>query len=188
MTPAQLLAYLGPAALIAAAALAAVAAGVRLAGGRLDGRVALTLGLALFFLTLTQYPLPDRAALDCTGGGAEAILRPFATLDHVARLWRQGAAQGHAAGLWLGSKVIQAAAMNFALCAAIGAALARHAPAPRAALVLGAGLSLSAETAQLTGLFGLYPCAFRHFEVDDLILNIGGVAAGHAAMRRLRRG
>jgi glycopeptide antibiotics resistance protein len=41
--------------------------------------------------------------------------------------------------------------------------------------------------AQLTGLFGLYPCAWRTFEVDDLILNIGGLMAGFALMRRYAR-
>jgi glycopeptide antibiotics resistance protein len=38
----------------------------------------------------------------------------------------------------------------------------------------------------LTGLFGLYPCAFRTFEVDDLIFNISGLLAGFAMMRRWR--
>jgi glycopeptide antibiotics resistance protein len=42
--------------------------------------------------------------------------------------------------------------------------------------------------AQLTGLFGLYPCAFRTFEVDDLIFNISGLMAGFAVLRWWRPG
>ncbi len=188
MTPDQLLAYLGPAFLYAGAATLAAFTGLRLAGLRIDARHALTLFLALFFLALTQFPLPDRATLDCSAGGAEAILRPFATLDHIARQWRWWRNEpeiGLAA--WAGNKVIQAAVMNFALCAAIGAAFARHAGRVWGALLLAVALSGGAELAQLTGLFGLYPCAFRHFEVDDLILNIGGLMAGFALMRRWRR-
>lgn len=190
MTPDQLLAYLGPAFLYAGAAMLAAFALLRLAGARIDGRHALTLFLALFFLALTQFPLPDRASLDCSQGGAEAILKPFATLDHLIRLWRYGARHGATVDLWLGNKVVQAAVMNFVLCAGIGAAFARHAGGASTigqALLLGVVLSGGAELAQLTGLFGLYPCAFRHFEVDDLILNIGGLMAGFLLMRRWRR-
>lgn len=191
MTIGQLPSYLGPAFLYAGGGSLAASVALRLARARVDGRHALTLFLALFFLALTQFPLPDRAALDCSQGGAEAILRPFATLDHIARLWRWWRNEpGIGLGAWIGSKVIQAAVMNFVLCAAIGAAFARHArgvfPAGQA-LLLGVALSGGAELAQLTGLFGLYPCAFRHFEVDDLILNIGGLMVGFLLMRRWRR-
>ena len=188
MTPDELLAYLGPAFLYAGGAMLAAFALLRLAGAQVDGRHALTLFLALFFLALTQFPLPDRATLDCSDGGAEAILKPFTTLDHIARLWRWWRNEpGIGLAAWAGSKVIQAAVMNFALCAAIGAAFARHVAGPGAAwwaLGLAVLLSGGAELAQLTGLFGLYPCAWRYFEVDDLILNIGGLMAGFALARR----
>ena len=190
MNPAELLAYLGPALGYAALGTALVWPLWR-GVVRVDGRHALTLFLALFFLALTQFPLPDRATLDCTQGGAEAILQPLATLDHVLRLWRWTRNDTSIwPSAWVASKVLQAAAMNFLLCAAIGAALARHSAGPQAgwrALGMGVALSGGAELAQLTGLFGLYPCAYRHFEVDDLILNIGGLMAGFALMSRWRR-
>lgn len=47
------------------------------------------------------------------------------------------------------------------------------------------------ETAQLTGLFGAYPFAFRTFDVDDILWNtLGGVVGwglGHLAVRLTRR-
>jgi glycopeptide antibiotics resistance protein len=54
------------------------------------------------------------------------------------------------------------------------------------AFACGAVLSLTAEILQLTGLLGFYPCPYRQFEVDDLILNIGGVMAGVALARLFR--
>ena len=47
----------------------------------------------------------------------------------------------------------------------------------------GFGLSLTVELTQLTGLWGLYPCPYRQFDVDDLILNTTGVALGFAVVR-----
>lgn len=38
--------------------------------------------------------------------------------------------------------------------------------------------SLLIETSQLTGIFGLYPCAYRLFDVDDLIWNTSGGLLG----------
>ena len=45
-------------------------------------------------------------------------------------------------------------------------------------LALGFGASLLIETAQLTGLFGLYPYAYRMFDVLDLFCNTMGAAFG----------
>lgn len=189
MSPAQLLAYLGPALVYAACAVALVSALLWPTRLRLGGPQVLTLFLALFFLALTQHPLPDRAALDCSGGGVAPILTPFATFEHVTRLWRYGQRHPEAGlSVWIGNLAIQAAVMNLVLCAAIGAAFARHAGGRRPwrrALGLGVLLSGGAELAQLTGLFGLYPCAWRTFEVDDLIFNIGGLMAGFAGARAM---
>ncbi len=188
MSPLELFVYLGYAAMIAVAAAGGIWALLR-QPLEFDGRHLLTLTLALFFLTLTQYPLPDPAMLDCTDGGVAPILRPFETLAHVQRMvvWNRNDPDAVTWATWVGSKVLQAAAMNLVLCAAIGAAMARHLQARRPRLVaFGVAVLLSggAELAQLTGLFGLYPCAWRTFEVDDLILNIGGLMTGFTLMRR----
>lgn len=39
--------------------------------------------------------------------------------------------------------------------------------------------TLTFEVSQLTGLFGLYPCPYRVFDVDDLILNTSGALLGY---------
>ena len=66
----------------------------------------------------------------------------------------------------------------------------------RLGLLPTAGISLAAtcliEAAQLTGLFGVYPFAFRTFDVNDLMCNtLGGLigwALGHLAVTLTRRG
>jgi glycopeptide antibiotics resistance protein len=45
---------------------------------------------------------------------------------------------------------------------------------------------LAVELTQLTGIWGLYPCPYRQFDVDDLILNTTGVVIGFALARVLR--
>jgi hypothetical protein len=189
VTLTELIAYLGPAAVIAAGLAALLWICFRRPFG-LGNRHALTLFLVLFFLTLTQYPLPDPATLDCSDGGVAPILRPFETVAHIQRMlvWHENDPAAVTWRTWVGSKVLQAAAMNLLLCAAIGASLVLQGGVGwRGALGVAVGLSGGAELAQLTGLFGLYPCSFRTFEVDDLIFNISGLMAGFALMQRWRR-
>lgn len=45
---------------------------------------------------------------------------------------------------------------------------------------MGFAVSLLIETAQLTGIFHLYPCSYRLFDVDDLIWNTLGALLGYA--------
>jgi hypothetical protein len=45
---------------------------------------------------------------------------------------------------------------------------------------VGFGLSLLIETTQLTGVWGLYSCAYRYFDVGDLITNTTGAVVGSA--------
>lgn len=48
------------------------------------------------------------------------------------------------------------------------------------ATLLAAGLSLAIELTQLTGIWGMYDCAYRIFDVDDLITNTAGGLLGAA--------
>lgn len=58
------------------------------------------------------------------------------------------------------------------------------------AILVGLGISLVIETTQLTGVWGLYPCAYRVFDVDDLLMNTTGAVLGSllafAVPRRFR--
>jgi hypothetical protein len=185
MTPADAVAYLGPALIYAALmtlgwlALASALPFLPRPGSRAQ----LSLLLILFFLILTQYPFPEPETLDCSTGGAQPLWWPFSYLDHVHRLWRQS----KPLSVWLQDRVILGTALNFVLCAVIGLALARHVggrrPWTRVA-VLAVLLSGGAELTQLTATFGFYPCPYRYFETSDLINNIGGILAGFWLGRR----
>lgn len=187
MTPSGILSWFGPAFLLAfllAMLLWSVARGW---GAGLDGRHLLSLCAILFFLALTQTPLPTLASLDCTHGGRAPDFTPFISLRLLAQFW---AWKGLDPSAWLGNRLFQATVMNVVIPALIGMALARHMSGRRAimrATALGFSLSLLAETAQATGLFWLYPCAWRRFLVDDLIANTAGVALGFALISHLRR-
>ncbi|MEI2811788.1 MAG: VanZ family protein [Nocardioides sp.] len=49
-----------------------------------------------------------------------------------------------------------------------------------ASVVLGFLVSVSIEVTQITGVWGLYRCAYRTFDVDDLITNTAGALIGGA--------
>ncbi len=54
-------------------------------------------------------------------------------------------------------------------------------------LALSVAVTVLIETAQLTGLFGLYPFAYRTFDVDDILFNSLGGVAGWGCGRALDR-
>jgi glycopeptide antibiotics resistance protein len=47
------------------------------------------------------------------------------------------------------------------------------------AFAIALGATLTFELSQITGLFSLYPCPYRTFEVDDLLLNTAGAMVGY---------
>ncbi len=55
------------------------------------------------------------------------------------------------------------------------------------AAIFGFAVSLLVETAQLTGLFGIYPYAYRTFDVDDLVWNTSGAVIGWCAAAGVNR-
>lgn len=46
------------------------------------------------------------------------------------------------------------------------------------ATVVGFALSLAIETTQVTGVWGLYPCSYRLFDMGDLMANTAGALLG----------
>lgn len=178
MSPTVALAYLG-----GAAGYGALLAGVLLLGWTTLRRRPPTwaeCGLALsaaFALFLGLHPFPDPADVACQA----PRLRPFAFWQDYTRLWHADASLR----AWLTLLGAVAPAMNVVLFAPVGLCLGVLGIRPAAAALTGLALSLVIETAQLTGLWGIYPCAYRRSETDDLLLNTFGVWAGAVAMRRL---
>lgn len=129
----------------------------------------------LVFIFLTQHPFPPLGQLDCPVRTTQAQLRPFRFWTIFTRLHNQGVSYAEL----LHNRGMAATVMNFVVCAVIGTTIPRHTMRLRATLFFGVGLTLAVELTQLTGLWGLYPCAYRQFDVDDLILNSLGVVVGY---------
>ena len=179
MSLAGLLTYL-----TGAAGYALVASAVLLALGRIAGwraraaQAGLVLAVAfVIFLGLSPFPAPE--AVVCKA----PILRPFHFLDGYVDYWRRGVPPE----VWLRSNTIITPVANFLFFAVVGALLATQTRRASVALMLGAGVSGAIEISQLSGLYGIYPCPYRTFETDDLILNTAGVLGGFLVSHRLRR-
>lgn len=144
--------------------------------GRLAGRSLIpwlpVIASVSFFFWLTQHPLPDPAQMTCPNPDVAPRLVPFLFLDTLADHLSGRNTRG------LRDIELASALMNFVLCMIIGATLIWRGVSQAGTVLAGAALSLFIETTQLTGTWGIFPCAYRVFDVDDLILNIGGVAAG----------
>lgn len=96
-------------------------------------------------------------------------LRPFASLDDIVQ----------AATFELKKQAFLQVFFNFVLFLPFGFFLRyRYRRGPLVTVLAGFALSLAIELTQLTGDWGLYPCAYRLFDVDDLITNTAGAAAG----------
>lgn len=185
MTMAGLVAFVGGAGLFSLAGTG----GIWLLG-RLLGRPPAPAGIAfaaltLFFLGLTHLPLPDPATMTCPRPWTDPLLTPF---RFVTRLSEILAAPGRIRGELLAVGAL-AVLMNLMLLVAIGWAFARATGAGwGAALIFAAALPLAVELTQLTGVWGLWPCPWRQFDVDDLILNFSGVILGYGLARTGQRG
>ncbi|WP_131104101.1 ElyC/SanA/YdcF family protein [Ornithinimicrobium sufpigmenti] len=128
--------------------------------------------------TYTIVPLPDPATLECAGDAPVQLL-PLASLGDV-----DVATHG------LRDPALVQLVANVALFVPFGM-LVRHLLAPRrpawVVVLAAAGTSLLVELTQLTGVWGLYPCAYRIFDVDDLLTNTLGATLGLLLAPLLRR-
>ncbi|BDR53898.1 teicoplanin resistance protein VanZ [Bombiscardovia apis] len=118
--------------------------------------------LALVFFTL--WPMPDNRALFCATHHYPAQLHPLQFLTDLATGGREAFFQ---------------IVFNIIFFVPLGFIMGRvfrwrfYLAIPASFLT-----SLMIETAQLTGAFGLVGCAYRHFDVDDLIWNTSGAIIG----------
>jgi glycopeptide antibiotics resistance protein/uncharacterized RDD family membrane protein YckC len=158
--------------------------------GRAGGWATLVLYGFLFYLLAavmqTVMPLPaDPAGYCATQNYASTPqLRPFYFVQVI---------EERAAGDWslasiMDNAALWSTALNVVLLAPLSVFLRylfRFRPLP--SIAIGFGVSLLFELTQLTGLWFIYPCAYRLFSVDDLILNTAGAAIGAALAGPLSR-
>lgn len=123
------------------------------------------------FMAFTLYPLPDNPASFCA---AHHITPQLNLFEFVGDLIKNGGA-----ALW---QIM----FNLVLFMPLGMFL-RNLFGQKFWKSIGLTLLASAfiEVAQLTGLFGIFPCSYRLFDVDDLLFNTLGAAAGFGLARWL---
>ena len=124
-------------------------------------------GVALW--TYTLVPLPDSMDYTCVG----PLLEPGQSF----RLLRGSGVRSPQ--LLAANPYFWQTALNVALFVPFGYFVRRVLGGGfLVAGLLGFGTSLLIEATQLTGVWGVFPCASRFFEVDDLITNTAGAVIG----------
>lgn len=152
-----------------------VAVSYRRRGGFGFGRFVVWSAALVYLMAIWTYtllPLPDPDAIRCAGVNLDL----FAFADDVrGAIGRRGrAALADPAVLQLLLNVLLFLPLGFFLRVLAGRGILT-------ALLVGAGLSAFIEVTQLTGVWGLYPCAYRVFDVDDLLTNTVGAVLGSLA-------
>ena len=148
--------------------------------GRAGGWTTVVFYSFLFYMLAialqTIVPLPADASYCAAHTYASSPqLRPFYFVEVVSQR-----ARGHwSPGAILHNPALWSTALNVVMLAPFGLFL-RYLWGVRlvATALAGFGVSLFFELTQLTGLWFVYPCPYRLFSVDDLILNTAGVAVG----------
>ncbi|WP_214367252.1 VanZ family protein [Pseudonocardia sp. H11422] len=164
-----------------------VAVSFRRRGALGAGHVVLAVGTLVYGLALVAYvllPLPDVDAAFCTRYArlGEPQLRPLQFLRDI-----RSEQVGSGARALVANPAVQQVVFNVALFLPFGAFLRYLGKRSILfATVAGAGVSLLIEFTQLTGIWGVYPCPYRLFDVDDLLANTTGALLGAAAAPLLR--
>lgn len=129
-------------------------------------------GTALFAYTFL--PLPERSQAWCDANAAHVNMQPFQFLTDIRR---------ETTGLSLlqvaTSFAVLQVAFNVLLFVPLGVIVRRYFHRSAiATIAVGFLTSLLIEATQHTGLWGIYPCAFRVADVDDLLANTVGTVLG----------
>lgn len=141
-------------------------------GGLGLGRTALWAGFLVYAMALWTYtllPMPEPDTIVCT----EPQLTPFQFVSDIRAYETAGAL-----GL-IHNPAFMQVALNVLLFMPLGfflRALLRR--GVLWALLVGCCASLLIEITQVTGVWGIYPCAYRVFDVDDLLANTSGAVLG----------
>ncbi|MDX3227500.1 VanZ family protein [Streptomyces sp. ME19-01-6] len=133
---------------------------------------------ALSAFCMTVVPLPMRSPDMCAGYAMVAApqLIPGNTFGDI---WKEAHGKVTFNALVLQNPAVAGTLFNLLLLLPLGVFLRYHfRRGPRAAAALGFGASLFFELTQWSGVWGLYACPYRLFDVDDLIVNTSGAMLG----------
>lgn len=148
-----------------------VAISYRRRGGLTFGRFVLWAAFLVYFWAIWTYtllPLPDPETIRCVGTNLDLL----AFVDDVrGAIGRPGSTLTDPAVMQLLLNVLLFVPLGFFLRLLGGRGIL-------VALLVGLGLSAFIETTQLTGVWGVYPCAYRVFDVDDMLTNTTGAVLG----------
>ncbi|MGX1702213.1 VanZ family protein [Microbacterium sp. NPDC055357] len=148
-----------------------VAISYRRRGGLSFGRFVLWAAALVYFWAIWTYtllPLPDPDTIRCAGVNLDL----FQFVDDVrGAMRRPGNTLTDPAVLQLLLNVLLFTPLGFFIRVLGGRGIL-------IAFVVGLGLSAFIETTQLTGVWGVYPCAYRVFDVDDMLTNTTGAVLG----------
>jgi hypothetical protein len=154
---------------IAVGALGVAALVVLVVRGRFTPRRAAAWAIVVGYLTLLWIyalsPAPPVAAILCRDPNLTSLPNLFG-IDPGPR------------GL-IADPSFQELVLNTALFLPFGALIAVNFPRGVASVAaIGLGVSVAGELTQLTGSWGLYPCAYRQFSLEDILLNTAGATMG----------
>lgn len=139
-----------------------------------DNRLRFTSALTAYLVVLylialacfTMYPMPENPATYCAAHHLRPQLNPFEFIHDIRT-------DGIAGVMQLAMNVVFFLPLGYFMKRVFRWKFATALPA----MFL---TSLLIETTQLTGIWGIYPCAYRLFDVDDLITNTLGGILGYA--------
>ncbi|SDR79881.1 VanZ like family protein [Brevibacterium siliguriense] len=159
-----------------------VAISYRRRGGLTFGHTLVWLAAAIYAMALWTYtllPVPPADEITC----AAVQLRPFQFIADILSF-----DTGSVRALMTNPAVLQVA-LNVVLFVPLGW-FVRQLAGRGIVVATMTGLAASAliEFTQITGIWGLYSCAYRVFDVDDLMMNtLGAVLGSLASLLLLRR-
>lgn len=155
-----------------------------------SGRFLSLFGFIHYLLTaacMTVVPLPSRSVDVCV---RYAVMRSPQLMpgNTVKDVWKEAHHVVSLGALVIHNPAVAGALFNLLLLVPLGAFLRYHfRRGLRATACAGFGLSLAFELTQWTGVWGIYDCPYRLFDVDDLAFNTSGAVLGWALTGPLAR-
>ncbi|WP_159610309.1 VanZ family protein [Glutamicibacter sp. JC586] len=146
--------------------------------GRLSWRRTITTAAAAVYgfglFSYTMLPLPTSRAASCVPGRGIPQLRPGHLVNDFQLTIAEQGLRGFATSFTLWQVIF-----NVILFMPLGILAVRWLRGNvLTAMVLGFAASLAIELTQYTGIWGLYDCAYRVADVDDVITNTAGAFTG----------